>query len=266
MMSRLMLCVISMMGMACCGPERVHDREAASLEPYVQQIDGTAITYEMVPVPGGDGVESFWIGRTEIPWEFYDVYRLKSDAKTAQPNQQADAVTRPSKPYISMDRGYGRDGYPLISVSSNGAETFCKWLSHKTGHVYTLPTVAQFRHACRLAGLDDCELDEHAWHAGNSEGKTRPIASLKADGLGLHDMLGNASEWCIDPDGQPVTLGGAFNDDPSIVSTGLVVASDPAWNESDPQFPKGVWWLTDGGFVGFRIVRIPGRVDDSSNE
>jgi hypothetical protein len=27
------------------------------------------------------------------------------------------------------------------------------------------------------------------------------------------------------------------------------------WNKRDPQIPKSRWWLTDGMFVGFRIVR-----------
>jgi hypothetical protein len=29
----------------------------------------------------------------------------------------------------------------------------------------------------------------------------------------------------------------------------------PAWNKRDPQIPKSRWWLTDGHFVGFRVVR-----------
>ena len=31
----------------------------------------------------------------------------------------------------------------------------------------------------------------------------------------------------------------------------------PAWQETDPQFPKSRWWLADGKFVGFRIVCEP---------
>ena len=36
------------------------------------------------------------------------------------------------------------------------------------------------------------------------------------------------------------------------------IASDASWNVRDPQIPKSKWWLTDGMFVGFRIVR-PGQ-------
>jgi hypothetical protein len=31
--------------------------------------------------------------------------------------------------------------------------------------------------------------------------------------------------------------------------------SDVNWNKRDPQIPKSRWWLTDGAFAGFRIVR-----------
>jgi hypothetical protein len=27
------------------------------------------------------------------------------------------------------------------------------------------------------------------------------------------------------------------------------------WQDRDPQFPKSIWWFTDGFHVGFRIVR-----------
>jgi hypothetical protein len=33
------------------------------------------------------------------------------------------------------------------------------------------------------------------------------------------------------------------------------IASTPNWNIRDPQIPKSKWWLTDGMFMGFRVVR-----------
>jgi len=49
-------------------------------------------------------------------------------------------------------------------------------------------------------------------------------------------------------------LGGSFKDkaiDPAAVRP---VAETEAWNENDPQFPKSVWWLVDGPFIGMRVV------------
>ena len=33
------------------------------------------------------------------------------------------------------------------------------------------------------------------------------------------------------------------------------IASNADWNKRDPQIPKSKWWLTEGMFVGFRVVR-----------
>jgi hypothetical protein len=44
-------------------------------------------------------------------------------------------------------------------------------------------------------------------------------------------------------------------DEPADLRPGLRRHSEPTWNQRDPQVPKSRWWLTDGMFVGFRIVR-----------
>jgi hypothetical protein len=44
-------------------------------------------------------------------------------------------------------------------------------------------------------------------------------------------------------------------DDASALRSAARNHSEPAWNRRDPQVPKSRWWLTDGMFVGFRIVR-----------
>ena len=28
----------------------------------------------------------------------------------------------------------------------------------------------------------------------------------------------------------------------------------PEWNDTDPQIPKSIWWLSDAAFAGFRVV------------
>jgi hypothetical protein len=33
------------------------------------------------------------------------------------------------------------------------------------------------------------------------------------------------------------------------------MASTPDWKAQDPQLPKSYWYLTDGQFIGFRLVR-----------
>ena len=56
-------------------------------------------------------------------------------------------------------------------------------------------------------------------------------------------------------DGSRVTRGGAYRD--TIVRPDVRARQTSRWNETDPQIPKSRWWLSDGPFVGFRLVREP---------
>ena len=223
-------------------------------------IPGTALSFSMRGVPGGtvtmpDGssveVGAFRMGETEVTWDLYDVFVYNLDEKEGG---EADAVTRPSKPYIAMDRGFGHAGYPAISMSAKGAASFCEWLSAKTGKTYRLPTEAEWRHACALSGIDPDAPGDAAWHKDNADGTTRAVADCPPDDLGLRGMYGNASEWCEQADGTFVTIGGTYLDAMSAMGCTTTVPADAAWNESDPQFPKSEWWFADAGWVGFRLV------------
>jgi formylglycine-generating enzyme required for sulfatase activity len=234
---------------------------APRLEQFTATIPGTAVSLVMIPVPGGrpggDGASSagiapFWISQTEMTWNAYDLFLY--GFTTPQEAGEPDAVARPSKPYISMDRGFGHSGYPAISISYHGAESFCAWLSAGTGRHYRLPTEREWRYACALGAVDSSRLGAFAWYAANAGDKTHPVGWKAADDLGLHDMYGNASEWCLADDGTPVTLGGSYRDGADAIGCGARVPPNDAWNASDPQFPKSEWWLADAGFVGFRVV------------
>jgi formylglycine-generating enzyme required for sulfatase activity len=220
----------------------------------------------MKPVPAGqftpDGekpvrIKAFWISETEITWNAYDAYVFGLDKPDGAGARGRDAVARPSKPYISMDRGFGHSGYPAISMSYQGAKSFCAWVSVKTGREYRLPTELEWRHACELGDIDPARLGTHAWYRSNSGAKTHRIATRAPDALGLSDMYGNASEWCTGTDKKPVTLGGSYRDASYQIGCAARVPPSDAWNASDPQFPKSKWWLADAGFVGFRVVCVP---------
>jgi formylglycine-generating enzyme required for sulfatase activity len=218
----------------------------------------------MVLVPAGtvviDGkridVAPFYIGRTEVTWDLYDVFALGLDrqAKTGA----ADAVARPSQPYGAPDYGWGHAGYPVMSVARAAAEAFTKWLSDTTDRPYRLPTEAEWVHAAELAGggpsLGAGPRDALAWHRGNAGGRTHPVGAKAADGLGLFDLFGNVAEWVVTSDGRLVARGGSFRDDPGTIGPGARSIQDDSWNERDPQLPKSRWWLSDGPFVGFRLA------------
>ena len=69
-------------------------------------------------------------------------------------------------------------------------------------------------------------------------------------------MLGNLGEWCTTLDGNPPILrGGSYLTKANELTCGLRIPSAPEWQERDPALPKSKWWLSDGPFAGFRIVR-----------
>ena len=211
-------------------------------------------------------VAACWIASTETTWDMYDSFVFAMDRAEGE-KDPVDAYTRPSKPYILMDRGFGHKNYPVISVSPKGANEFCKWLSQKTGKTFRLPTEAEWMLAARggvqgdwsFAGGTE-KLSDHAWHAGNALDdedfrlETRAVALKPANAFGLHDVHGNASEWTLALDGTYVAKGGSFKEKAEAQAIGARRPYDASLNATDPQVPKSVWWLADGGFVGFRVV------------
>jgi formylglycine-generating enzyme required for sulfatase activity len=231
----------------------------ASLEAYTDSIPGTLVAFDMVPVPGDP---PFWIGRTEVTWDEYDVFAYRLDQPAAERARGApDAMARPSRPYGAPDYGWGHQGYPAISIAAPAAAAYAEWLSARTGKRYRLATDAEWSRAAHsgLSGisLTPALLDSIAWHGGNSDSRAHPVAAKRADALGLHDMLGNAAEWVTGADGRPLTRGGSWADAPAQLGPETRARPAAAWQERDPQFPKSRWWLSDGPFVGFRLVREP---------
>ena len=260
---------------------------ARQLEPYRETIAGTVVGFDMMPVPGGTvtiadpeapggerviEVSPLWMGKTEVTWDEFDVWLLGLDT---EPERRAgiDAESRPSRPYGAPDRGFGHAGFAAISVTFHAAESYAEWLSTKTGKHYRLPTWAEWQLAC-LANLETdggtrpagdlgtpkpTELDAQAWHGGNASRTMHAVATKAPGVLGIFDMLGNAGEWASNPDGNPALHGSTYRDDPGDVSCAARATQDRSWNERDPQIPQSSWWLSDGPFAGFRLVRDGGH-------
>lgn len=227
-------------------------------------------------------VSAFWMGAFEITHDQFDVFF--KDENTSQ-GSKVDAVTRPTPQYIDLSWDMGRDGgFPVNSMSVDAAMMFCRWLYQHTGIFYRLPTEAEWEYACRAGsktnyffGNDPAQLAQYAWFKTNSKEKYQKVGTKKPNAWGLYDMLGNVSEWTmdqyaadylkqiaegqLDPTNPPAARyprsvrGGSYLDMAAELKVFTRKFSEPFWNQRDPQIPKSRWWLTDGMFAGFRIVR-----------
>ena len=97
------------------------------------------------------------------------------------------------------DLGWGRDRRPVIDVKWNNAQEYVKWLSRKTGKSYRLLFEAEWEYAARggakseVFGKGNANCDGCGSRWDNK--RTAPVGSFRANGFGLHDMLGNVMEW-----------------------------------------------------------------------
>lgn len=228
---------------------------------YHEALAGTLVRFEMVLVPGAP---LLYVGRTEVTWDLYDVFALGLDVPAGG---GADATARPSNPYGAPDRGWGHAGFPAMSVTRAAAQAFCQWLTAKTGRSYRLPTDAEWDRVATLAAggaaLTPDRARALAWSAANAERRTHSVGERTADALDLFDLFGNVAEWVETADGSLVTRGGSYRDDLAAVGPRARAVQDPSWNDTDPQLPKSRWWLSDGPFVGFRVVSsVPSFVSD----
>ena len=303
-------------------PRAAADRQstpAADRAGYVETIPGTSVTFEMLAIPEGpltigspagephrapdEGpqqtvrIRPFWMGRTEVTWDEYDVFAFAqaiagARASTPAAAAGADAITRPTPPYADESFGYGKGRQPAISMQHHAAMEYCRWLSAKTGKAYRLPTEAEWEYAARAGstsayayGDDPAKLGDVAWYAANADGHPHVVGTRAANRWGLHDMHGNVAEWCLDryeADAYralapgtigPVLLpserryphvarGGSWDDDLARLRSAARRASSPEWNRRDPQSPQSIWWFTDATFVGLRVVRAVEEQDN----
>lgn len=275
------------------------------ISPYRQEINGTTLSFSMEAIPAGEflmgsvkgntdeqpvhkvRLDAFWMATYELTWDLYEPFLYKdfevTHSTTAIP-AQVDAVTRPTKPYLDMTFGMGKENHPALAMTHYNAIQYCKWLYARTGVFYRLPTEAEWEYACRAGSVTDYTfgegismLQDYAWFKQNSGGKTHSVGQKKANPWGLYDLYGNVAEWTYDqylpgfygslqtavtnPVAKPaqlyahVTRGGSYEDAAIDLRSSARSASDPAWKQLDPQIPKSNWWFPEAPFVGMRVVR-----------
>lgn len=269
-------------------------------KPYTQKIEGTSLSFDLVPVKGGSftlgnnngkddekpeitvEVSPYWMSTLEVSWDLFEPFLYKDieikQALDAKVPENADAVTRPTRPYLDMTFGMGKSGKPALAMTQYNAIQFCKWLYARTGVFYRLPTEAEWEFAAKADTEAHKNIDDYAWHEQNSDNSTHKSGSKKPNSLGIYDLLGNVAEWTYDqyspdfyaslqdkkvkdPVNEPTTLyphavrGGSYLNTADELSATARDYSDPSWKQIDPQIPKSNWWVPDAPFVGIRLVR-----------
>ncbi len=217
------------------------------IKPYTQKIPGSDTSFDMVPIPGGEflmgspeaekdrtadegpqhrvEIKPFWMGKYEVTWEEYDIYRgkptdekeegdkkpekkdeaAKNKGKGEETKRDPDATTHPTNVYIDPYYNFGGGKQPAISMTHHAAMEYCYWLSKKTGKTYRLPTEAEWEYAARAGtktahffGDDPKNLGDYAWFADNSDEQPHKVGEKKPNPWGLYDIYGNVSEYCLD--------------------------------------------------------------------
>jgi formylglycine-generating enzyme required for sulfatase activity len=198
---------------------------------------------------------------------------------------RGDAFEGRDPKYSWRNPGFAQDdSHPVVNVTWNDAVAMADWLSRSEGHVYRLPTEAEWEYAARagtrtryhsgdapasllnVANVFDADAvqnwkkwADYALDGRDGHAFTAPAGSYAPNAFGLHDMHGNAWEWTADwhDDGyyaiSPV-------DDPTGPATGSVrVRRGGSWHTwsfyARASFRN---WNTPGTrytLVGMRLLR-----------
>jgi len=135
-------------------------------------------------------LSSYCIGQTEVTQELW----------------LAVMGSNPSYFQASTNSDYGTNlQRPVEQVSWIECPAFISKLNQMTGKNFRLPTEAEWEYAARggnrsqgykYAGSNN--VDDVAWHTGNSSSTTHTVATKAPNELGIYDMSGNVYEWCQD--------------------------------------------------------------------
>lgn len=198
------------------------------------KADGWEEATEMEQPVHKVNIKAFRLGKYEVTFEQYDAF--------------AEATGRP-KP---DDQSFGRGKLPVGNVTWWEATAYAEWLSKQTGKKFRLATEAEWQYAARAGTTTEYYWGNEADHNFANYGKDEccdlhvsgadkwllaaPVGQFPPNPFGLHDMLGNVSEFvqdCMNPnyEGAPtdgsawtsgdctkhVSLGGQFHNNPFML-------------------------------------------------
>lgn len=260
--------------------------------------------FSIVAIPAsfrsGSPESEFWRETDEVPGEFQSP---PTDYLIAVATHETTVEQFENFKMGAVNRQYSATpDSPMNNVSWYDAARYCRWLSEKEGTAeeemvfpaidsigpdmklpvnwldrtgYRLPLEREFECACRAGtytsrycGAGRELLARYAWHLNCSDDHASPVGTLKPNGWGLFDMLGNVAERChANP--PAVVNTGESTSGPATDPTGFVPIG-PQGTVRGGDFgdlnqniraarragvPANAEWAT----IGFRVVRTMPR-------
>ena len=181
------------------------------------------------------------------------------------------------------DEGWGRGTRPAIHVSwEDITNDYLPWLSKKAGHVYRLPSEAEWEYAARAQGptsfsfgnngdeicafgngADQTAKEQNGAGsvAGCSDGfsYTAPVGSFRPNQFGLFDMHGNVWEWVEDCWNENYTTAPGNSAAWTAGDCESRVVRGGSWNSDVNKLRSAArGWNNPGGrnrSIGFRVAR-----------
>lgn len=237
------------------------------IRPAITQKSFTVngVTFEMIRITGG----TFIMGATQEQGNVvYDderpihnvtlSYYYIGKFEVSQRLWQAVMGSNPS--------WFKGDNHPVEQVSWNDIQTFFSKLNTLTGKHFSLPTEAQWEYAARGGNKSNRykysgsnTISDVAWHPDISNGTTHEIGTKLPNELGLFDMSGNVTEWCLDRNG-------LYNSNSQTNPTGPTTGSRRIHRGGCGDYGGGYCRVSvrysslpdhKSNFLGFRIALIP---------
>lgn len=217
----------------------------------------------------------FWLARVPVTRGQFAAFvqdtkrTMPTKAGTYGPNEKGEWVywERPNRDW--RNPGFEQtDRHPVVCVSHDDALAYIEWLNQRTQGGYRLPSESEWEYAARAGtrtarfwgegpagACQYANVADHALMRRMGRGFvpnrffdcddgfpfTAPVGSFQPNPFDLHDMLGNAWEWCADhwhdtykgcpTDGSAWTIGGdkvrrvlrggSWNYHPGLIRAGI---------------------------------------------